>query len=122
MIQAMLTGEPFEAPVNIANTGQGVGLPPEAVLESICVIDGDGIRGRDRSVLPPPYDEIVRRHVATQELTVEAAVRGDRRLAGEAFALDPLAGRGDLADMEAMVDQLLAGTAEWLPQFAPLSA
>jgi alpha-galactosidase len=122
MIQAMFTGEPFEAPVNIPNTGQGVGLPPEAVLESICVIDGDGIRGRDRSVLPPPYDEIVRRHVATQELTVEAAVRGDRRLAGEAFTLDPLAGRGDLADTEAMVDQLLAGTAEWLPQFAPVSA
>jgi alpha-galactosidase/6-phospho-beta-glucosidase family protein len=122
MIQAMLTGEPFEAPVNIPNAGQGVGLPPEAVLESICVIDGDGIRGRDRSALPTPYDEIVRRHVATQELTVEAALRGDRRLAGEAFALDPLAGRGDLADTERMVDQLLAGTAEWLPQFAPVSA
>jgi alpha-galactosidase len=118
MIEAMLTGDPFEAPVNIPNAGQGVGLPADAVLESICVIDGDGIRGRDRSVLPPPYDEIVRRHVATQELTVEAAVRGDRRLAGEAFALDPLAGRGDLRALEAMVDELLAGTAEWLPQFA----
>jgi galacturan 1,4-alpha-galacturonidase len=118
MIEAMLTGEPFEAPVNIPNTGQGVGLPADAVLESICVIDGDGIHGRDRSALPPPYDEIVRRHVATQELTVEAALRGDRQLAGEAFALDPLAGRGDLHDMEAMVDELLAGTAEWLPQFA----
>jgi alpha-galactosidase/6-phospho-beta-glucosidase family protein len=121
MLQAMLTGEPFEAPVNIPNTGQGVGLPTDAVLESICVIDGlarDGIRGRDRGLLPRPYDEIVRRHVATQELTVEAAVRGDRRLAEEAFTLDPLAGRGDLADMEVMVDELLAGTAEWLPQLA----
>jgi alpha-galactosidase len=122
MIQAMLTGAPFEAPVNIPNAGQGIGLPREAVLESICVIDGEGIRGRDRSALPSPYDEIVRRHVATQELTVEAAVRGDRQLAGEAFALDPLAGRGDLADMEAMVHELLAGTAEWLPHFAPVSA
>jgi alpha-galactosidase len=118
MIQAMLSNETFEAPVNIPNAGQGVGLPSDAVLESICVIDGNGIRGRDRSVLPVPYDEIVRRHVATQELTVEAALRGDRRAAGEAFALDPLAGRGDLGVTEAMVDELLAGTAEWLPQFA----
>jgi alpha-galactosidase len=118
MIQAMLTGEPFEAPVNIPNKGQGVGLPPDVVLESICVIDGHGIRGRDRDLLPHPYDEIVRRHVATQELTVEAALRGDRSLAGEAFALDPLAGRGDLRVTEAMIDALLAGTAEWLPQFA----
>ena len=118
MIEAMLTGDPFEAPVNIPNAGQGVGLPPDVVLESICVIDGDGIRGRDRAALPSPYDEIVRRQVATQELTVEAAVRGDRTLAAEAFALDPLAGRGDLRAMEAMVDELLAGTAEWLPHFA----
>jgi alpha-galactosidase len=118
MIQAMLSGEPFEAPVNIPNTGQGVGLPGDAVLESICVIDGDGIRGRDQTALPGPYDEIVRRHVATQELTVEAALRGDRALAAEAFALDPLAGRGDLRVTEAMIDSLLAGTAEWLPLFA----
>jgi alpha-galactosidase len=118
MIQAMLTGEPFEAPVNIPNTGQAVGLPADAVIESMCVIDGDGIRGRDRTALPHPYDEIVRRQVATQELTVEAALRGDRTLAAEAFALDPLAGRGDLRTTEAMVDELLAGTAEWLPQFA----
>ena len=54
MIQAMLTGEPFEAPVNIPNTGQAVGLPADAVIESICVIDADGIRGRDRSALPHP--------------------------------------------------------------------
>ena len=118
MIQAMLTGEPFEAPVNIPNVGQAIGFPPDVVMESICIIDGDGIRGRDSAALPPPYDEIVRRHVATQELTIEAALRGDRRLAEEAFALDPLAGRGDLRDLEAMVDGLLAGTAEWLPQFA----
>jgi alpha-galactosidase len=118
MIEAMLTDVPFEAPVNIPNTGQAPGLAPDVVLESICVIDGAGIRGRDVSVLPAPYDEIVRRHTATQELTVEAALRGDRALAAEAFALDPLAGRGDLRTMEAMVEELLGGTAEWLPQFA----
>ncbi len=118
MIQAMLTGEPLEAPVNIPNRGQGIGLPPDAVLESICVIDAEGIRGRDEVTLPSPYDELVRRHVATQELTVEAALRGDRTLAAEAFALDPLAGRGDLRVTEVMVEELLAGTAEWLPQFA----
>jgi len=118
MIEAMLSGEPFEAPVNIPNAGQAPGLPRDVVLESVCVIDADGIRGRDQCLLPPPYDEIVRRQVVTQELTVEAALRGDRALAAQAFALDPLAGRGDLGVMESMVDELLAGTAEWLPQFA----
>jgi alpha-galactosidase len=118
MIQAMLTGVPFEAPVNIPNAGQAPDLPADVVVESICIIDGDGIRGRDVSRLPGPYAELVRRHTATQELTVEAALRGDRALAAQAFALDPLAGRGDLGQLDAMVDELLAGTAEWLPQFA----
>jgi alpha-galactosidase/6-phospho-beta-glucosidase family protein len=36
----------------------------------------------------------------------------------QAFALDPLAGRGDLRATEAMADELLAATARWLPQFA----
>ena len=42
----------------------------------------------------------------------------DGRGKAEAFALDPLAGRGDLRTTDAMVDELLSGTAEWLPQFA----
>ena len=118
MIEAMLTNVPFEAPVNIPNAGQAPELPPDVVLESICVIDGAGIRGRDVSVLPAPYNEIVRRHTATQELTIEAALSGNRALAAQAFELDPLAGRGDLREIETMVDELLSGTAEWLPQFA----
>ena len=47
-----------------------------------------------------------------------AALDGDRTLAEAAFFLDPLAGRGDFHRTEAMVAELLAGTAAWLPQFA----
>jgi alpha-galactosidase len=122
VINALLTGERLEAPVNIPNTGQAPDLPADAVVEAICVIDGDGIRGRDQAHLPTPFAEIVRRTVAVQELTVEAALTGDRALAEAAFALDPLAGRGDLADVVAMVDELLEATAAWLPQFARLGA
>jgi alpha-galactosidase/6-phospho-beta-glucosidase family protein len=68
--------------------------------------------------LPTPYDELVRRHVAVGELTVAAALEGDRRLAEAAFFLDPLAGRGDFHQTEAMVEELLSATAAWLPQFA----
>jgi alpha-galactosidase/6-phospho-beta-glucosidase family protein len=118
LIEALVSGVAFEAPVNIPNAGQAVDLPSGVVVESMCIIDGDGIRGREQSSLPAPYNEIVRRHVAVQELTVEAALSGDRALATEAFALDPLAGRGDLKDIEAMANELLAGTAEWLPQFS----
>jgi alpha-galactosidase/6-phospho-beta-glucosidase family protein len=118
VIDSLVTGAPRQLPVNIPNAGQVPDAPADVVVESICVVDGDGIRGRDVAPLPPPYAELVRRHVAVAELTVAAAVDGDRRLADAAFFLDPLAGRGDFHQTEAMIDELLSATATWLPQFA----
>jgi alpha-galactosidase/6-phospho-beta-glucosidase family protein len=117
VIDSLVTGTRRELPLNRPNTGQCPDLPADAVVESICIVDGDGIRGRDVARAPAPFAELVRRHVAVQEMTVQAALTGDRALTQQAFALDPLAGRGDLRDTEAMVDELLAGTARWLPQF-----
>ena len=118
VIDSLLTGTHRELPVNLPNAGQCPDLPPDVVVESICVVDGDGMRGRDQARAPAGISEWVRRQVAVQELTVEAAVTGDRRVALQAFALDPLAGRGDLRAIEAMADELLAGTSRWLPQFS----
>ncbi|MDA8356210.1 MAG: hypothetical protein M0Z95_07955 [Actinomycetota bacterium] len=118
VIDALVTGTPLEAPVNIPNAGQCPDLPGDAVVESVCVVDAEGIRGRDRVSLPAPFAELLRRHVAVQELTVRAALDGDRRLAATAFELDPLAGRGDLRRTDAMVEQLLEQEAAWLPQFS----
>ena len=118
VIDALVTGQARDLPVNIPNAGQVPDAPEEVVVESICVIDGDGIRGRDVAPLPGPYAELVRRHVAVQEMTVAAALDGDRTLAESAFFLDPLAGRGDLQQTEAMIGDLLSATAPWLPLFA----
>ncbi|MHB1518125.1 MAG: family 4 glycosyl hydrolase [Acidimicrobiales bacterium] len=115
VIDSLLTGEPRELPCNIPNDGQVPDVPKGAVVESICVVDGSGIRGRDVAPLPAPFAELVRRHVAVQELTVTAALERDRSLAEAAFLLDPLAGRGDLHRTEQMVAELLAGTEAWLP-------
>ena len=117
VIDSLVTGTRRELPVNIPNVGQCPDLPEDVVVESICIVDGDGIRGRDEARTPAPYAEILRRHVAGQEMTLEAALSGDRELAAAAFALDPLAGRGDLHQTDAMVKELLDGTARWLPQF-----
>ncbi len=122
VIDSLLTGTRREVPLNLPNTGQCPDLPAGAVVESICVVDGDGMRGRDQARVPAPFAEVLRRHVATQELTVEAAVTGSRRDALAAFALDPFAGRGDVRDTEAMADELLAGTGRWLPQFGLAAA
>jgi alpha-galactosidase len=118
VIDSLLTGSPRELPLNLPNAGQCPDLDAGAVVEAMCVVDAEGIRGRDQARPPAPLRELLRRHVAVQELTVSAALSGDRALAGAAFALDPLAGRGDLVDTDTMVDELLAGTSRWLPRFA----
>ncbi len=118
VIDSILTGTRRELPLNLPNDGQCADLRPGAVVESMCVVDGDGVRGRDAATVPEPFASLLQRHVAVQELAVRAALDGDRRLALTAVALDPLAGRGDLRAIEAMVDDLIAGTAAWLPQFA----
>jgi alpha-galactosidase len=119
VIDSLVTGTRRELPLNVPNTGQCPDLNLGAVVESMCIVDGDGIRGRDQARPPAALAELLRRHVAVHELTVSAALSGDRAQARAALALDPLAGRGDFLDTEAMVDELLAGTARWLPQFTP---
>jgi len=117
IIDSLTTGTRRELPLNLPNAGQAPYLPDDVVVETMCVIDGDGIRGRDTVVPPAPCAEWTRRHVAVQELTVEAAMTGNAELVGAAMALDPLGGRIELRAIEAMTAELLAATAQWLPQF-----
>jgi alpha-galactosidase len=118
IIDSLVTGTHRELPLNLPNRGQAPYLPDDVVVETMCVVDADGIRGRDALVPPGPCAEWTRRHVAVQELTVEAAVNGDADLVRAAIALDPLGGRIDARSIEAMTTELLAATAQWLPQFA----
>jgi alpha-galactosidase len=118
IIDSLLTGTHRELPLNLPNTGQAPYLPPDVVVETMCVIDRDGIRGRDAITPPAPCAEWTRRHVAVQELTVEAAVTGNPDLVRAAIALDPLGGRIDARAIDAMTGELLKATAQWLPQFA----
>jgi alpha-galactosidase len=111
--------QPGWFPLNIPNHGHVADLPSDVVVEGMCIADGDGVRGRDTVTLPPAMAETLHRVSASQELTVEAAVSGRRDKVVEAMLLDPLAGRIDFGQLEAMTDELLGATKRWLPQFAP---
>jgi len=118
LIDSLVTGERRELPVNIPNNGQAPYLPPDVVVETMCTIDGDGVRGRDAIIPPDVCAAWIRRHVDVQELTVEAALTGDRDTVRAAMALDPLCGRLELRQIDAMTDDLLEATGAWLPQFS----
>jgi alpha-galactosidase len=118
MIDAFLRDRPRTFPLNLPNTGQVPDLPPDVVVEAMCIADGKGLHPRDEPRLPPVLAEWVRRISASQERTVEAALSGRRDQVVEAMLLDPLAGRIDFDHLEQMTDEMLAATARWLPQFA----
>ena len=91
IIQSLVEGRGERYIVNVRNGGAIPNLPAGAIVEVQAVVDGYGIhpvaagplrRGLSRSQLHV--------HWATQELTVRAALAGDRQLALDAFLLDPL--------------------------------
>jgi alpha-galactosidase/6-phospho-beta-glucosidase family protein len=118
MIDAFLRDRPHAFPLNLPNSGQAPDLPPDVVVEAMCVADGHGLHPRDQTRLPAVLAEWVRRISAAQEATVAAALSGDRAKVVEAMLLDPLAGRIDFDHVEQMTAEMLAATAPWLPQFA----
>jgi alpha-galactosidase len=122
MVAAMIVcheeGRGGNFPLNIPNRGQVPDLPDGVVVESMCVVDGEGVRGRDEAVLPPVMAEWLRRISTTQELVVEAGVSGSRDKVFEALLSDPLSGRIDYDALGRMTDEMLAATSRWLPQFA----
>jgi alpha-galactosidase/6-phospho-beta-glucosidase family protein len=118
LIDSFLRDKERVLPLNLPNIDQAPDLPRDVVVESMCIADASGLRGRAPIAAPEPVREWLRRVVSSQEATVEAAIAGDRDKAVEAMLLDPLAGRIDFDHIEQMTDEMLAATAPWLPQFA----
>ncbi len=117
LLEGLLTGTDRSLPVNLPNTGQVESLPEGVVVECMGVAGREGLRPRDRTTVPGYLGEHVHRIAASQDLTVQAALSGDPRTVLEAMLLDPITGRLPYEDIVAMTDELLAATADWLPQF-----
>jgi len=118
VMMCLLENLPGWFPLNIPNHGQVADVVDDAVVESMCVVDGSGVRGRDVVHVPPVLADTLRRVSTAQELTVDAALTGDRELVFEAMMVDPLAGRLDYDALRDLTDEMLVATKRWLPQFA----
>ncbi len=75
------------------------------------------MRSRDVAAVPGVLGRQLERIVASQELTVEAALEGDRTKVLEAMLLDPVAGSLAYENVVEMTDAMLTATAQWLPRF-----
>ena len=115
IIRALEGGGTFMDVMNLPNKGQIRDLPAEACVETMAVVDTNGAQGVSVGDLPLGVRNQIVRHVLNQELTVEAALTGDRDLVLQAMLNDPLV--RDLNDAKKMTDELLEANRKWLPRF-----
>ena len=116
IIEAILLDRPLlELAVNVRNAGLIPNLPEWAVVEAPGLIGGSGVRGIGVGPLPRGDRRRAAARVHQQELTVDAALTGDRTLALQALLADPLVPSVETA--EAMLDEALAAHARYLPHF-----
>jgi len=102
--------------VNVRNGGILPFLPDDASIEVNSVIDAGGARPVQLSKpVGPEIRGLMQLIKAYEELTVEAAVHGDRKKALQALALHPLVGTADLA--RHILDDILEQHKPYLPQF-----
>ncbi len=112
---ALCGGMTVEDNLNAPNTGQVPQLPEGAIVETRGILDGTGVHCLT-SPLTPPLEAILRPYVLREEMTVEAALDGSFDKALAVLMLDPLL--ADLTDARPMLEEMIAATQEWLPQFA----
>jgi alpha-galactosidase len=105
----------FELSANILNQGCISNLPDDAIVEVPVIVSGSGIRGLHVGRLPTAIAAMCNQQISIQELAVEAAVTGERRLALQALLLDPVVESHRAA--EAVLDDLLSTHAEHVPRF-----
>ena len=101
--------------VNLPNLGTATNLPRGAVLEATTFINGDGFQPLTFGDLPLGIAAIVNRILGTQELTVEAALKADRKLAIQALVAGETV--RTQAEAEKMMDVILDTHREYLPQW-----
>lgn len=118
IIDAMETNRPFRFNGNVPNTGLITNLPPGACVEVPCLVDNMGIHPCYVGALPPQCAALNANRIAGDGLAVKAALEGDRQAAFQAVALDPLtAAVCTLDQIRDMVNETLAASADYLPQF-----
>ncbi len=111
---ALLGRRTLDTNVNIPNMGQMSDAPLGAIVETYAQFRRDSIRPVTAKPLPAGVSEAVRRVISVQEMTLKAAMDGDKALAFEAMLNDPLV-RIPTDKAWKMFNEMLQYTAEYLP-------
>ena len=116
LIESLALNQTREMVVNVRNGWALAELPPNSVVEVPAVIDGRGARPLTLGALPQEVKGLIQQVKAYEELTIEAAIEGDRNKALAALVTNPLVPSGDVAYR--ILNDILQENREYLGRFA----
>jgi alpha-galactosidase len=115
IIRSILRDERASVSANVPNRGLVPNLPDHAILEVPSIVTGRGLRGVQVPDLPTKLAAILMKRLAPIDITIEAALTGDRDLFAEALILDGAVADPDTA--RAMVNDFIDVQAQHMPLF-----
>lgn len=119
IINSIWTGAPSVIYGNLANNGLITNLPEGCAVEVPCLVDRNGVQPTRVGELPPQLAALMQSNVTVQGLVVEALMTENPEHIYHAAMMDPhTAAELDLDQIWILVDRLLEGHADWLPEWA----
>lgn len=118
ILEAVVTGKPFQFMGNVRNDGYISNLPQGCCVEVPTVADKNGVTPTAIGNLPPQCAALCQTNINFQTLCADAALNGDPEHLVHALALDPLtAAVCTLKEIRDMTSEMLEELSPYLPQF-----
>lgn len=117
MMACLIGRRTMRTNINRPNVGQISNLQADVVVETNAWLTRDRIDPICSGAIPDGLLPWYLRHVVNQEMTIEAALTGDRDMAFQVLLNDPLVSDHD--DAEKMFKKMLRAEADYLPAFSP---
>jgi alpha-galactosidase len=118
IIHSLETGIPRVIYGNVMNHGLIDNLPQDCCVEVPILVDKNGLQPTKIGARPPQLAAVIQTNINVQNLTVEAALTGQRQHIYHAAMLDPhTSAELDLEQIWALVDDLIDAHGDWLPEY-----
>lgn len=116
LMEALALDERLLCPgINVPNSGVIPNLPSWGVVEVPAYVDASGVHPINLGPLPKALAGILAQRLAQYEVTIDAALTGDRSLALQALLMDGYIRSLDVA--EKLLNDMLEVERKWLPDY-----